>query len=170
MGHAIYHPASTNQEAFFQNRGRSRRPRATAGEWVRDQNLFQSWLNKEGALLGRAGLLSPSFLLASSIPGPGSPRVALRLRKWQHTLRGRNTNADNGHERAEGVGVEGCAQGRNQDGTEMCLHWPAYPGNRPSEMGRVVRKWQVTVACGQERGTEPCSESGSRDGGARPDA
>jgi len=28
----------------------------------------------------------------------------------------------------------------------MCLHWPAYPGNRPSEMGRVVRKRQVTVA------------------------
>ena len=108
MGHAIYHPAHTNQEAFFQNRGRSRRPRATAGEWVRDQSLFRSWLNKEGALLGRAGLLSPSFLLASSIPGPGSPRVALRLRKWQHTLRGRNTNADNGHERAEGGGRRLC--------------------------------------------------------------
>jgi hypothetical protein len=38
------------------------RPRATPGEWVRDQSLFRSRLNKGGALLAwQGGTRSPNF-------------------------------------------------------------------------------------------------------------
>lgn len=128
----------------------------------------RSRMKKEGAVLGRDGRRIQvffSFAGLVSIPSLASPSEASRWRFSRatraHPQTRTNTNMGNRHGCAERQqGLEGGGAHAGSEPRWCRMEWnrtrgsllfetfksgPAYPGNRPSERGLVVRKRQVTV-------------------------